>query len=466
MREIAPVASPENLSVLVTSFTYRCFANWEPAFRRLRDQGHAVQTALFPRISDPDHLKLLDLDFDNVALCRIGADFQALDRPEGAVLSNLVAWIETAKPDLVWMCTFNAGPERQIRQRLLSLPDRPLTIGAQHGMYQDWPHYESLTDRFDLFGTFGRHFLDGRSDGFRQKMVVVGLPKLDEFRSSPRNRPIRRILFAGQNLLYLPSMDAKELGLLLDALATNLGAEIVVRSHPEDRDTLCQILTGFAINSPDDSLPDVLSSVDAMITTGSTIALEGLAAGLRVAVLPFQNGDVYQPAGIVASSLDPQDVVAVFKRYDDAAFRRGILRFLEGATGSADANRTDIMISAIGDLARRKQSVVDDLGSLRSELIARDSRIAALDQALANQTRERDSLRGEVAELSGKMAALEQALSERTIALNGLRSELAGRDAHIASLLASTSWRITSPFRSAKRLLRRSSYSAARTLSR
>ena len=170
--------------------------------------------------------------------------------------------------------------------------------------------------------------------------------------------------------------------------------------------------------------------------------------------------------GIVASGLDPQDVVAVFKRYDDAAFRRGILRFLEGATGSADANRTDIMISAIGDLARRKQSVVDDLGSLRSELIARDSRIAALDQALANQTRERDSLRGEVAELSGKMAALEQALSERTIALNGLRSELAGRDAHIASLLASTSWRITSPFRSAKRLLRRSSYSAARTLSR
>jgi hypothetical protein len=50
----------------------------------------------------------------------------------------------------VWMCTFNAGPERQIRQHLLPLPDRPLTIGAQHGMYQDWPHFEAFTDCFDL----------------------------------------------------------------------------------------------------------------------------------------------------------------------------------------------------------------------------------------------------------------------------------------------------------------------------
>lgn len=425
MMESAPVAFPRNLSILVTSFTYRCFANWEPVFHRLRDQGHAVQTALFPRVSDPDHLKLLDLDFDNVALCRIGADFQTLDRSEEAVLSDLAGWIELVKPDLIWMCTVHEGPERHIRRRLSHLSDRPLTVGLQHGMHDDWPLYEAWADRFDVFATFGRHALDQFSNDFRQKTVVAGLPKLDDFPSRPRTGPIRRILFAGQSE---PSI--KELGLLLDALATDLGAEIVVRSHPEFRDTFAQLFTRFAVNSPDDPLAHVLASVDAMITTGSTVALEGLAAGLRVAVLPFQHGDVYQSAGIVARSLDPLDVLAVFKRYDDVAFRRGILQFLEDATGSGDGDRTDITIAAIGDLVRR-----------RKELIER-------------------GLRSELAELGGKITALEQALSERTSALNGLRNELSGRDAMLAALFASTSWRITSPLRSAKRSFGKLGYSA------
>ena len=68
----APTALGSKRPILVTSFTYRCFANWEPLFRRLRDDGHAVHTALFPRVSDPD------LHFDNVALCRIGGDFAPL----------------------------------------------------------------------------------------------------------------------------------------------------------------------------------------------------------------------------------------------------------------------------------------------------------------------------------------------------------------------------------------------------
>jgi hypothetical protein len=344
-----PGSPRRNLSILVTSFNYRSFANWEPLFHRLRDQGHAVRTAFFPRVSDPDHVRLLDLEFDNVVLCPIDANFQTRGRSEESVLSELASWIEAAKPDLVWMCTCHGGPERSIHRRLLRLPDRPLTIGLQHGMEHDWPLFESWTDRFDVFGTFGRHFLNGCSDGFQHRMVVVGLPKLDGFRGTWRTGPIRRILFAGQGE---PPIDALEP--LLSGLATDVGAEIVVRPHPEHRSACCELYSSFAVNWPEDPLAHVLGSFDAMITTGSTIALEGLAAGLRVAVLPCQHGDVYQSAGIVARSLSSADVLAVLNRYDDATFRGGIARFLKGVTGSAAGGRTDVAIAAICNLVRQR----------------------------------------------------------------------------------------------------------------
>jgi len=417
MKQAELVAFPPSLSILVTAFNYRCFANWEAVFRRLRNQGHSVHTAFFPRVTDPDHVKLLHLDFANVALCRIGADFRMLDRSEEAVLSDLARWVESAKPDLVWMCTVHGGPEAQIRQRLADLVDRPLMVGLQHGMYDEWSLYDAWGDRFDGVVMFGRRSLNECSNNLRQKSVVVGLPKLDDFASRPRIERIRRILFAGQN-----EPSAKELELLLDALVSSLGVEIVIRSHPEHRDAFSQVSARFTDSSPDDPLAHVIASVDAMITTGSTVALEGLAAGLRVVVLPLQQGTIYQSAGIVARSLDPQDVLAVLQRYDDADFRRGIGQFLDETTGSADGNRIDITIAAIGDLACR-----------RSELI-KGGQISELDEPRR------------------RVAALEQTLSERTGELNGLRAELSRRDAMIANLFASTSWRVTAPLRTAKQL--------------
>jgi SAM-dependent methyltransferase len=418
MKQAELAAFPRSLSILVTAFNYRCFANWEAVFRRLRNQGHSVHTAFFPRVTDPDHVKLLHLDFANVALCRIGADFRMLDRSEEAVLSDLARWVESAKPNLVWMCTVHGGPEAQIRQRLADLVDRPLMVGLQHGMYDEWSLYDAWGDRFDVFGMFGRRSLNECSNNLRRKSVVVGLPKLDDFAGRPRIGQIRRILFAGQN-----EPSAKELELLLDALVRCLGVEIVMRSHPEHRDAFSQVSARFTNSSPDDPLAHVVSSVDAMITTGSTVALEGLAAGLRVVVLPLQQGTIYQSAGIVARSLEPQDVLAVLQRYDDADFRRGIRQFLEETTGSADGDRIDITIAAIGDLVRR-----------RSELIEGGGQISELD------------------EVRRKLAALEQTLSERTGELNALRAELSRRDATVANLFASTSWRVTSPLRAAKQL--------------
>jgi hypothetical protein len=235
--------------ILIASFTYRAFANWEPLFRRLRERGHAVHTALFPHVSDPDHVGLFDLDFPNVLTCPIGTDFRTCDRSEQAVLSDIAEWVGATRPD------------------------------------------------FD----------------------------------SPQ-----------------------ELARLLAGLSQSLGAEIVVRPHPEHRDAFRPLVTLFPAEPPSVPLASALAAADAMITTGSTAALEGLAAGLRVAVLPRQYGHVYQPAGIVARSLDAADVAAVFERYDDPKFRAGIARFLEATTGAADQGRTDIGLAAMDRLVNRR----------------------------------------------------------------------------------------------------------------
>jgi hypothetical protein len=335
--------------VLVTAFTYRAFANWEPFFRLLRERGHAVYTALFPHISDPDHMGLFDIDFPNVVTCPIGSDFRTCERSEDAVLSDIAGWVGATRPDFIFMCSFHAGPESRIHATLSRLPNRPLVIGFQHGMAHDWPVFERQEDRFDLFGTFGRHFLAECSDRFRRKMVVMGLPKLDAIVGRPTGGPVRRVLFAGQN-----EPSPREMARSLEMLSAKLGTEIVVRPHPEHRDAFRALATLFSAQPPSVPLSDALAASDAMITTGSTVALEGLAAGLRVAVLPRQHGDVYRPAGIVARSLEAEDVIAIFDRYDDPSFRAGIARFLEATTGAADGGRTEIALAAIERLRGRQ----------------------------------------------------------------------------------------------------------------
>jgi hypothetical protein len=350
---LAPASARSGLApkrpILVSSFNYRAFANWEPIFWRLRDRGHAVHTAWFPRVSDPDHVGLFDIDFPNALTCRIGRDFRPCDRSEDAVLSDLADWVDASRPELVFTCTFHGGPESRIRERLSRLPDRSLVVGLQHGMKHDWPVFERQADRFDVFGAFGPHFLEECSDRFKHKMVVMGLPKLDAIKRRPCEGPLRRILFAGQN-----EPSAKELARLLGALSARLGAEIVVRPHPEHRDAFRPLIALFPAEPPSVPLVDALEAADAMITTGSTVALEGLVAGLRVAVLPRQDGEVYRPAGIVARSLEAEDVIAVFERYEDPAFRAGIAWFLEAATGAADGGRTEIALAAIDNLIARR----------------------------------------------------------------------------------------------------------------
>ena len=68
----------------------------------------------------------------------------------------------------------------------------------------------------------------------------------------------------------------------------------------------------------------------------------------------YMTDEVYQPAGIVAASLEPEDVIAVFERYDRPSFRAGIDRFVAQVTGAADARRTEIALAALDRLVGRQ----------------------------------------------------------------------------------------------------------------
>lgn len=335
--------------ILVTAFTHRAFANWQPLFQRLSERGHPVHTALFPHISDPDHVGLFDVEFPGVVTCPISSDFRTYEKSEAEVLSEVAAWAAAVRPDFVFTCTFHAGPESRLRATLSRLPRPPLVIGLQHGMKHHWPVFEQQSDRFDVFGTFGPHFLQECSDRFRRKMLVMGLPKLDMIARKSTGGPVRRILFAAQN-----EPSPKEAARLFASLAAKLGAEIIVRPHPEHREAFRALASLFPTQSPSVPLADALAAADAMITTGSTVGLEGLVAGLRVAVLPRQHGEVYQAAGIVAESLKAEDVIAVFERYSNSSFRAAIDRFLAETTGAADGCRTEIAITAVDRLTGRQ----------------------------------------------------------------------------------------------------------------
>ena len=81
------------------------------------------------------------------------------------------------------------------------------------------------------------------------------------------------------------------------------------------------------------------------------------------------------------------------------------------------------------------------LGALQQLVIERESRLSALQQQVAARDKELVELRRAVAKCDARMSELNRVLSSRT--------------REIALLRASTSWRITAPLRSARRLLQR-----------
>jgi hypothetical protein len=100
-----------------------------------------------------------------------------------------------------------------------------------------------------------------------------------------------------------------------------------------------------------------------MITTGSTAALESLAMGLPTVVLPFCGGEVYEPAGIVVAKLNPEEVVAIFRRFDDATFNAHIASFLDSVAGPK-GTRTGLSVGQV----ERAANLVNQMHALTANL--------------------------------------------------------------------------------------------------
>jgi hypothetical protein len=159
-------------------------------------------------------------------------------------------------------------------------------------------------------------------------MITCGLPKLDIVPKRQRSGKIERILFAAQNQ---PPFEI--LKPFLHELSSIVGAEIIIRPHPQWRDLYHGLSNEFVLDLVDKPITESLRDVDAVITTGSTAGLESLAMGLPTVVLPFCGGEVYESAGIVAAGLDPNEVISLFRRFDDPNFSARIDGFLDSVAG-------------------------------------------------------------------------------------------------------------------------------------
>jgi hypothetical protein len=351
------------LAMLVTAFNCRSLNNWRPLFDRLIASGHAVYTALFPHVSDPDHEGLFDLPYPNLLTARIDEKLQPINGDLRAILNSLRKAVARCGIDVVWMSTFHAGPEQYIHEALRDLHRRPVTIGLQHGMQHDWPVFEESVDKFDLFGTFGPHFYSECSERFRLRMITCGLPKLDEIPRYERSGNIRRILFAAQNE---PPFEV--LKPFLRDLSAMANAEIVIRPHPQWRDLFSGLSNEFALDAVDRPIVESLRDVDAVITTGSTAGLESLATGLPTVVLPFCGGEVYEPARIVVTKLDPNEVVSMFRRFDDPDFNAHINSFLDTVAGpkGTRANLSVGQVERAASLVNQMQALTANLNRHRS----------------------------------------------------------------------------------------------------
>ena len=116
------------------------------------------------------------------------------------------------------------------------------------------------------------------------------------------------------------------------------------------------------------------------------------------------------------------------------------------------------------EIASVSQEVVTrdgQIASLNQEVVTRDGQIASLNQEVVTRDGQIASLNQEVVTRDGQIASLNQEVVTRDGQIASLNLEVVTRDGQIASLnkdlymiKQSTSWRVTSPFRVAKNLIK------------
>ena len=325
--------------IVVTAITQRSLANWLPAILELQNRGHRVRTILFPHRPDPDSKSLELCPLTSIGNLPIYEHLStAQTNTLGALIEGAARLIDSEKPDLLLQTTCHAGPELGLAQRLRSQSVRPLIVGCQHGFVQNWDQYWNKF-ALDYLLVFGEHFQRLAPPNLKARVLVAGLPKLDLIKpvAAPEfDQDMRPILFAAQTHF------SAKIEQLLYRLQAVSGRNVCIRPHPEFRDIFKDLAGKLDFWSVEEPLNGQLQRASLLLTTGSTVALEALVAGLPVVVLPEQGGQAYASAGIVAQTLAPAEIIelaSAFGRPETATRRR---QYLLNVTGSADRDRVKL----------------------------------------------------------------------------------------------------------------------------
>jgi UDP:flavonoid glycosyltransferase YjiC (YdhE family) len=132
------------------------------------------------------------------------------------------------------------------------------------------------------------------------------------------------------------------------------GRNVLIRPHPEFREAFRELRARLPFTDLGEPINAQLERASLVLTTGSTVVLEALAAEVPVVVLPEQKGDLYKAAGIVAVTMKAPEILDIASRQARPERREELNRFLEAASGSRRADRMSRAADAIeAALARR-----------------------------------------------------------------------------------------------------------------
>lgn len=313
------------MRVIMTSFNYRSLANWLPLADEIRRRDGVCDFALFPRESDPDHRGLLKLKSHVVFSESIDEDFKFIRINENNALSE-VAKI-SGSYDAILMTSCILGPELKIRAAIGGKNKRPSVVGLQHGFFQLWDAYEKNSHCFDLFGVFGKDFVNKFSERFRHQVIPLALPKLDLIQQRQQEKK-NRVLFILQSWVALEAVES-----IVKGMGEN-GYDVQLRSHPEHRMIYEDLHSrGVRFSDPEIPLQNQILDFDYVITSGSTAALEALEARIPTAIIPAQYGDEYQKFGIVAKDFTADSIRSVLTSFESSRIWPAIDAQLSNCTG-------------------------------------------------------------------------------------------------------------------------------------
>jgi hypothetical protein len=226
-------------------------------------------------------------------------------------------------------------PELKLKTWIQAVSPETRVIGLQHGFVQPWAYYETLFDSFDYLGVFGKAFLNRLSSEFRERLIPLSLPILDSYYQK-QARTQETILFALQKDLDLDVV--KQLAMGIEASTKK---KVVLRAHPEHVSVYDSLRGMFEFSNPEQPLGEALQRAQAVVTSGSTLALASLTMEIPTVILPFMGGEHYAKFRIVADSLTTESITEVLHQFNDEMFWMQIDAMMTEFTGRAGHRVSD-----------------------------------------------------------------------------------------------------------------------------